>query len=73
MRCVQRIQSVILASVGSTIWDHVLGNKKSHRETVDKFGELAQKALAMDDSISGAHALLCWFYLLKREYNRIYG
>ena len=37
----------------------VLGNTKSPRETLEKGIELAQKALAMDDSIAGAHGLLC--------------
>jgi adenylate cyclase len=32
--------------------------------------ELAQKALAMDDSIADAHGLLCVLYLLKREYDK---
>jgi adenylate cyclase len=32
--------------------------------------ELAQKALAMDDSIAFAHALLCTLYSFKREYDK---
>ena len=31
---------------------------------------MAQKALAMDDSIPDAHALLGWFYILKREHDK---
>jgi len=50
--------------------DYWLGNTKSPRETLDKAIELAQKALAMDDSIAQAHALLCPLYLSKREYDK---
>jgi adenylate cyclase len=50
--------------------DYWLGNTKSPRETLDKAIELAQKALAMDDSIASAHALLCPLYLSKREYDK---
>jgi adenylate cyclase len=32
--------------------------------------ELAQKALAMDDSIAEAHGLLCALYIRKREYDK---
>ena len=45
--------------------DYLLGNMKSPRETLEKAIELAQKALAMDDSIAGAHVLLCYLYLDK--------
>jgi adenylate cyclase len=47
--------------------DLALGNTKSPRETLEKAKELAQKALAMDDSIANAHSLLCAIYLFKRE------
>ena len=50
--------------------DYVLGNTKSSRETLEKAIELAQKALAMDDSIAGAHGLLCLLYIYKREYDQ---
>jgi adenylate cyclase len=50
--------------------DYGLGNTKSPRETLEKIRELAQKALAVDDSISGAHVLLVWFYLHKREHDK---
>jgi adenylate cyclase len=48
--------------------DYMLDNTKSPRETLEKGIELAQKALAMDDSIADAHGLLCRLYLTKREY-----
>jgi adenylate cyclase len=50
--------------------DYMLGNTKSPRETIEKSMELAQKALAMDDSIAEAHALLCALYIAKREYDK---
>ena len=50
--------------------DYLLGNTKSPRETIEKGIELAQKALAMDDSLPGAHALLCYFYMFKKEYDK---
>jgi len=50
--------------------DYFLYNTKSPRETLEKGIELAQKAIAMDDSIALAHALLCAFYLTKREYDK---
>ena len=58
MLCVQRIQWVISASVGFTSTIIVLGNTKSPRETIEKGIELAQKALAMDDSIAECPRLI---------------
>ena len=48
-------------------YDYILGNTKFPRETIEKGIELAQKALAMDDSIAGAHVILCYFYLDKGD------
>ncbi len=50
--------------------DYALGNTKSPRETLEKGIELAQKAIAMDDSISGAHSLLCALYRRTGEYDK---
>jgi adenylate cyclase len=50
--------------------DHALGNTKSPQETLEKGIELAQKALAMDESIAGAHSLLCALYRRMREYEK---
>jgi adenylate cyclase len=50
--------------------DYILGNTKSPRETLEKGIELAQKALAMDDSIADVHGLLGVLYLTKREYDK---
>jgi TolB-like protein/class 3 adenylate cyclase len=50
--------------------DFLLGNTKSPRETLGKGIELAQKALAMDDSLAIAHALMCELYMDKREYDK---
>ena len=50
--------------------DYWLGNTKSPQETLDKGIELAQKVLAMDDSIASAHALLSTLYAQNREYDK---
>jgi adenylate cyclase len=43
---------------------------KSPQESIEKGIEMAQKALALDDSTSLAHALLCSLYSNKREYDK---
>jgi adenylate cyclase len=50
--------------------DYFLGNTKSPQETLGKGIELAQKALAMDDSLARPHGLLCALYTAKREYDK---
>ena len=50
--------------------DFVLRNTKSPQETIEKGIELAQKALAMDDSIAAAHTVLCYLYQDKGEYDK---
>jgi TolB-like protein/Flp pilus assembly protein TadD len=50
--------------------DYVLGNTKSPRETLEKAIELAQKALAMDDSLPFPHNLLSIIYPFKKEYDK---
>jgi adenylate cyclase len=50
--------------------DYALGNTKYPRETLEKGKELAQKVLAMDDSISGAHILLCALYRRGGEHDK---
>ncbi len=42
----------------------------SHQESLEKGIEMAQKALALDDSSSMAHSLLCTLYSRKREYDK---
>jgi len=50
--------------------DIYLGDTKSPRETIEKGIELAQKVIAMDDSIPNGHFLLSDLYQLKREYDK---
>ena len=50
--------------------EYWLGSGKSPQESIEKGIELAQKALAMDDSIAEAHGLLAQFYTLKREHDK---
>jgi adenylate cyclase len=59
---------VALAWVHHT--DFVLRNTKSPEETIEKGIELAQKALAMDDSNPIAHTVLCYLYQDKGEYDK---
>ena len=55
----------------SVYWyDFLLGKTKSPRETLEKALELAQKAIAMDDSLSHAHKMLTIIYLGRREYDK---
>jgi len=50
--------------------DYYLGNTKSPQETLKKSFELAQKALALDDSVVHAHALLCQLYSMKGDHDK---
>ncbi len=50
--------------------DLLLGSSKSPMESFKKAMEMAQKTLAMDDSIYGAHALLSNLYTYSREYDK---
>jgi len=57
--------------MGSVHWlEYWFGSGKSPQESIEKGIEMAQKALAIDDSISRPHELLCYFYFLKREYDK---
>jgi TolB-like protein len=50
--------------------DYVFRNTKSPRETLEKGIELAQKALAIDESLPWPHDLLCFLYSHIREYDK---
>ena len=50
--------------------DYVIGNPKSPRETAEKAIELAQKALAMDDSYPEPHGMLSVLYSHIGEYDK---
>ena len=58
----------ILASIYNR--DFLLGDTKSPRETIEKGIEMAQKAIAMDDSLARSHMVLCVLYIQKREYDK---
>jgi len=47
-----------------------LGLGKSPRESIDRGIEMAQRAIAMDDSIANAHGLLSMFYSYKGDHDR---
>ena len=48
----------------------MFGTTKSPQESLEKAIELAQEVIAQDDSDSYGHAILGWFYCLKREYEK---
>jgi adenylate cyclase len=48
-------------------WQNI---EKSPQESLEKGIELAQKAIAMDDSLADAHALLCIQYRFKGQYDK---
>ena len=50
--------------------DYQMNNTTSPQETLNKSMELAQKALAIDDSMPMAHALLCSLYSIKGEHDK---
>jgi adenylate cyclase len=50
--------------------EYVLRIGRSPQESIEKGIEMAQKVLAMDDSIATAHGLLCLLYSYKREYDK---
>ena len=50
--------------------DYWLGSTKSPRESIGKAIELAQKSLALDNTLAEAHGFLSGFYTIKREYDK---
>ena len=55
---------------GVNYLEYWLGLGKSPQESIEKGMQMAQKALAMDDSIAQAHSWLGLFYNLKREHDK---
>lgn len=55
-------------------WTYVIeimhGSSKSPRESLEKAMRMAQKALAIDDSLYSAHGLLSFIYMQKREFDK---
>jgi tetratricopeptide (TPR) repeat protein len=50
--------------------DYWLGSTKSPRESIEKAVELAQKALALDETRALTHGLLSHIYSIRREYDK---
>jgi TolB-like protein/class 3 adenylate cyclase len=59
---------VMLAFVNAM--DYWLGSTKSPRESIEKAVELAQKALALDETRALTHGLLSHIYSIRREYDK---
>ena len=55
-------------------WTHwfsvILGASKSPGEDIKRAFELAQKAIALNDSIGDPHCLLGYVYLVNRQYEK---
>ena len=54
----------------ANFYEYWLGLGKSPQESVEKGMKMAQKALAMDDSTPGLHAILSALYTIKREHDK---
>ena len=64
-------ESNVLCHAGFVhLTEYWLGIGKSPRESIEKGMELAQKALAMDDSLWAVHGILSRFYTMKRVYEK---
>jgi len=50
--------------------EYLLSLGKSPQESIERGMEMAQKALAMDDSIVAAHGLLSQFYTFRKDYEK---
>jgi adenylate cyclase len=59
---------LLMAKVHSI--DYWLGSTTSPRQSVEKAIELAQKTLALDDTLAEAHGFLGYLYTQKREYEK---
>jgi adenylate cyclase len=59
---------VLMGFVHQTEFWHRVG--KSPQESIEKGIEMAQRALALNESTSMAHSLLCSLYSYKREYDK---
>ena len=64
LRCPYRTMAI---SYINDVWS---GSSKSPKESLDRAEELAQKALAMDDTEAATHALMCGIYTMKRQYEK---
>jgi adenylate cyclase len=52
------------------VMDYWIGSYPSPRESTEKGIAVVQKALALDDTLAEAHALLGHFYIQKRDYGQ---
>ena len=81
LRVARRIAEEMLEMCSENPWAYVqmgfvhlmeywLGTGKSPHGSVEKGMEMAQKVVAMDDSLRVGHGLLSLFYATKREYEK---
>ncbi len=62
---------VYLAS--THMMDYWYGSSKSPQESLEKAIELAEKAIALDDTNSRPHGILSFLYSIKREYEKSFA
>ena len=63
--------AVAYAILSTTHWlDVMLGSSKSPRQSMGQAMELAQKAIALDDSVAMAHSSLGLIYTLRGQYEK---
>jgi adenylate cyclase len=63
--------AVAYAILSMTHWlDVMLGSSKSPRQSMGQAMELAQKAIALDDSVAQAHSSLGLIYTLRGQYEK---
>jgi adenylate cyclase len=59
---------ILMSNVHSN--DYWLGSTRSPRESIEKAIELAQKSLALDNTLAWTHGHLSLLYTIKREYDK---
>ena len=62
--------SAVAALANINVVEVYVGGSKSPRESLDRAEELAKKAISLDDSDEGAHAVLSLTYVFKKQFEK---
>jgi adenylate cyclase len=62
--------SAVAALANINVVEVYVGGSKSPRESLDRAEELAKKAISLDDSHEGAHAVLSLTYVFKKQFDK---
>jgi adenylate cyclase len=62
--------AVAYAALGSTYWQEWVWQWSPDPQNLERAFELAQKAVALDDSLPAAHGLLGYVYVWKKQYEQ---